>query len=52
MKMIRSLRNRLARPSSKTLLKILLTDRRVREKIIALNGQMAFGKKEGCDEKA
>lgn len=46
MRMIRRLRDRLARPSSKMLLKILLTDRKVREKIIDLNGQMAFGKKE------
>lgn len=46
MKMIRSLRNRLARPFSEMLLNIIKSAPGAREKIIELQLRMLFGKRE------
>lgn len=46
MRKIRRLRSEAECPLFGLLLKILLMDRKMRGKIIALNGKMAFGEKE------
>jgi hypothetical protein len=51
MRVIRRLRNRSARSLSGVLFKILLTDQKVRRKIIALQEKMLFGEEEEGDGK-